>query len=175
MLTKKIEKALNEQIALEGYASFLYLAMASWCDQEGYEGSIEFMMRQSEEEMVHMKKIYNYILEMDGKAIVPGFKQPPANFKSLPAMFKKVYEHEKKVTHSINDLVALSNKENDHTTFNFLQWYVEEQREEEALMRLIQDRIKLIGSGPQSLYYIDKEVQGINAKEMAKEQAEEGE
>ena len=175
MLTKKMEKALNEQIALEGYASFLYLAMASWCDQEGYEGSTAFMMRQSDEEMEHMKKIYGYISEMDGKAIVPGFKKPPTSFKSLPAMFKKVYEHEKKVTQSINELVALSSKENDHSTFNFLQWYVEEQREEEALMRMIQDRIKLIGSGPQSLYYIDKEVQGINEAEMKKEAAETGE
>ena len=83
-------------------------------------------------------------------------------------MFNEVYEHEKKVTKSINDLVALSSKERDHSTFNFLQWYVEEQREEEALMRVIQDRIKLIGKGPQSLFYIDKEIQRINAAEIKK-------
>ncbi len=171
MLTKKMEKALNEQIALEAYASWLYLAMASWCDQEGLEGSAAFMIRQSDEEMDHMKRLYSYITEMGGTAIVPGIKKPPTDFKNVVSMFQKVYDHEKKVTHSINELVALSSKEHDHSSFNFLQWYVEEQREEEALMRMIQDRIKLIGKGPQSLYYIDKEIQRINMEEIKKEQA----
>ena len=167
-----MEKALNEQIGLEAYASFLYLAMSSWCDQEGLDGSAAFMLRQSDEEMEHMKRLYNYVSEMDGAAIVPGIKKPPSSFKSVTSMFQKVYEHEKKVTQSINNLVALSSKENDHSTFNFLQWYVEEQREEESLMRMIQDRIKLIGKGPQALYYIDKEIQRINEEEMKKEAAE---
>jgi len=124
-----MEKALNDQIVLEAYASFLYLSMASWCDNEGIEGSAQFMHRQSTD-----------------------------------------YEHEQKVTAAINKIVDLCYKENDYTTLNFLQWYIEEQREEEVLMRGILDRIKLIGNGPQSLYYIDQEIERINAAE-AKAQA----
>lgn len=167
-----MEKALNEQIGLEAYASFLYLSMSSWCESEGMEGSAAFMQRQSDEEMEHMKRLYAYVLEMDGTAIVPGIKKPPSTFKNISNMFKLVYEHEKKVTKSINDLVALSSKEKDHSSFNFLQWYVEEQREEEALMRGIQDKIRLIGGGPQALYYIDKEIQLLNEAEIKKEQTE---
>lgn len=171
MLTKKLEKALNDQMELESYASFLYLSMASWFDNEGMEGCAQFMLRQSEEEKEHMMRIYHYILEMDGKATVPGVKQPPSKFKSAREVFKSVYAHEQKVTKSINNLVDLSSKENNHATFNFLQWYVSEQMEEEAMMRGILDRIKLIGTGPQSLYYIDKEIEKINLAEAAKEAA----
>lgn len=174
MLTKKIEAALNQQIALEGYASYLYLSMASWCDNEGLEGSAQFMHRQSVEEREHMLKLFHYISEMDGHALTPGIKQPPHEFESIVALFEQVYEHEKKVTKSIHELVALCYEEKDHTTFNFLQWYVEEQREEEALMRSIMDKIKLIGTGPQSLYFIDKEINKINAAEMAAEANNEG-
>lgn len=172
MLSKKLEKALNDQLEMESYASFLYLSMASWFDSAGMEGCTKFMFRQSEEEKEHMLRIYNYILEMDGKAIVPGVKQPPNKFKSAVDIFNAVYAHEKKVTKSINNLVDLSNKENDHATFNFLQWYVTEQMEEEGLMRSILDRINLIGDGPQSLYYIDKEIERINMAEEKKEAEE---
>ncbi len=174
MLSKKMETALNKQIALEGYASFLYLAMASWCDNEGFEGCANFMHRQSEEEKEHMLKIFHYISEVDGFALTPAIKKPPHTFKSIREMFQKVYAHEQKVTKSIHELVALSLSEKDHSTYNFLQWYVEEQREEENLMRTILDKIKLIGDGPQSLYYIDKEIEKINIAEEKAAAAEEG-
>ncbi|RMG76641.1 MAG: ferritin [Bacteroidetes bacterium] len=173
MLSEKMEAALNKQIALEGYASFLYLAMASWCDREGLNGCAAFMHRQSEEERAHMLRIFHYISDVDGFALTPAIKQPPHEFESVQKMFQQVYEHEQKVTHAINELLDIAKKENDYSTWNFLQWYVEEQREEETLMRTILDRIKLIGNGPQSLYYIDKEVQSINA-EAAKAEAAEG-
>lgn len=163
MISKKMENALNKQIELEGYASFLYLSMASWCEQRGLGGSAKFMHRQSNEERDHMLRIFYYINEVDGHAITPAIKQPPLQFESLPSLFAQVYEHEKKVTASINSLVDMSYKENDYSTLNFLQWYIQEQREEEALMRTIIDKIKLIGDGPQSLFYIDNEVEKINS------------
>lgn len=163
MISKKMEKALNEQMALEGYASFLYLSMASWCEREALEGCAKFMHRQSDEEREHMMRIFHYINEVDGHALTPAVKQPPHEFGTIQEMFNMVYQHEQKVTESIHGLVALSYEEKDHTTVQFLQWYVEEQREEEALMRTILDKLKLIGNGPQSLYYIDKEVESINA------------
>ncbi len=162
MLTEKMEAALNAQIVMEGYASSLYLSMGSWCEQKGLEGCAKFMYRQSEEERMHMLKIFNYINEMDGHALSPGIKQPDHKFESVQKMFESVYAHEQNVTKSINDLVRVSYAENDHSTLNFLQYYVEEQREEEALMRSILDKIKLIGNGPQSLYFIDMEVEKIN-------------
>jgi len=135
-----MEAALNKQIELECYASFLYLSMASWCDKEGLESGAKFMNQQSEEERDHMLRIFHYISEVDGHALVPAVKKPPALFKS-----------------------------------NFLQWYVEEQREEEALMRMVMDRIKLIGDGPQSLYYIEKEIEQIHKAESAAKAAADAE
>ncbi len=168
-----MEEALNEQIALEGYASFLYLSMASWCDHKGLAGCAKFMHRQSAEERQHMLRIFNYLSEVDGYAIAPAIEQPPREFQSVQAMFEMVYQHEQKVTHSINELLSKCYESQDHSTLHFLQWYVQEQREEEALMRNIMDRIRLIGDGPQSLYYIDKEISTVNAAQV-KAEAEEG-
>ncbi|MCB0703827.1 MAG: ferritin [Saprospiraceae bacterium] len=163
-LSKKMESALNEQIILEAYASFLYLSMASWCEQKTLDGCAEFMHRQSDEERMHMLKLFNYVNEVDGHALTPAVKQAPHEWPSVQNLFQQVFEHEQKVTKAINNLVDIALQEKDHSTSNFLQWYVDEQREEEALMRSILDRIKLIGDGPQSLYYIDKEVRAINTR-----------
>ena len=162
MISKKMEAALNEQIAMEGYASFLYLSMATWCDDQGLTGCHRFLTRQSDEERMHMLKIFEYLADVDGFALTPGIDEPPRKFKSVQEVFKSVYQHEQKVTKSINRLVDLATKENDYSTQTFLQWYVNEQREEEALMRNVLDRINLIGEGPQSLYFIDKELDAIN-------------
>lgn len=169
MISDKMVEALNAQIAKEGYASFLYLSMATWCNYKGLKGCHEFLTRQAEEEHMHMLKIYDYLSDVDRFAITPGIEQPPHEFDSVQSLFKAVYEHEKEVTKSINELLSLANKENDFTTQSFLQWYVEEQREEEALMRTILDRMDLIGDGPQSLYFIDKEVEAINKRVSATE------
>jgi ferritin len=170
MISEKMTKALNEQIVLEGYASFLYLSMASWCDKEGLEGCAKFMHRQSTEERQHMLKLFYYMSEVDARALTPGIEQPPHEFESVQSLFQQVYEHEQKVTRSISHLMNLAQEENDHASISFLQWYIDEQREEENLMRSILDKIRLIGSGPQSLYYIDKEVEAINAAELEAEE-----
>lgn len=164
MLSEKMAAALNDQVSMEAYASSLYLSMASWCDHQGLEGTSQFFYRQSAEEHDHMMRIFKYILEMDNRAIVPSVNQPPKEFTSIQSIFDEVYTHEQKVTKSINKLVNLANEENDHSTHNFLQWYVTEQREEEVLIRNILDKLKLIGDGPQSLYFIDKEITDINTQ-----------
>jgi len=172
MISKVMEDALNKQIQLEAYASFLYLSMASWCDKESLNGCAAFMHRQSEEERQHMLRIFHYIAEVGGHALTPAVTQAPHEYDSIQKMFEQVYTHEQKVTASIHKLVELSNTEEDFTTLNFLQWYITEQREEEALMRAILDKIKLIGNGPMSLYYIDKEIQDVNNTQMAATAAE---
>ena len=173
MISEKMAKALNDQIGLEGYASFLYLSMASWCDKEGLEGCANFLHRQSEEEREHMLKIFHYLTEVDQHALTPQIEQPPHEFESVQALFKQVYAHEQKVTQAIHQLVAVATLDNDYSTISFLQWYIEEQREEENLMRTILDKIKLIGNGPMSLYYIDKELDAINKEELKAEESSE--
>lgn len=172
MISNKMKDALNEQIHLEAKASFVYLAMAVWCDQEGLDGCARFMHRQSEEERAHMMRILHYMSEVDAFAKTPAIEQVAHQWKDIQTMFQEVYAHEQKVTASINRLLDIAKVEKDYTTDNFLQWYIEEQREEENLMRFVLDRLKLIGNGPQHLYYIDKEIEAINAKEAAAEATE---
>lgn len=162
MLSQKTLDALNQQIALEGYSSSAYLSMASWCDREGLDGCAKFFYAQAEEERMHMLKIVHYINDMDGHALVGAVEKPPREFDSIQALFQAVYEQEKKVTDSIYKLVTITEKESDHSTNLFLQWYVAEQREEETQVRNILDKIKIIGTGGQSLYFIDQEIEKIN-------------
>lgn len=161
-LTPRIIKALNDQISYESFASNFYLALAYWCDEQALEGCKSFFLRQSDEERMHMLKIYEYMSEAGVQPITPAVDQPPLEYSSIQEAFNKVFEQERKVTASIHNIVQMSNEEQDFSTLNFMQWYVEEQREEEAVIRTILDRIKVIGQGGQSLYYIDKEVEKIN-------------
>lgn len=161
-MSPEMQEKLNSQIEMEGYASFLYLSMSAWCDYRGLMGCAQFLRRQADEEHMHMMKLLEYMQEMDVQPTIPAIAQPPSEFDEIDTLFEDVLGHEQKVTQSINELVDFSTKDKDHSTYNFLQWYVEEQREEENLIRTILDRIKLIGESPQKLYYIDKEVEAIN-------------
>ncbi len=174
-LSPKIIDALNNQISCEGYASSFYLSLAYWCDDQALQGCKKFFLRQSDEERMHMLKIYEYMSDSGVRPITPAVEQPPIEFASIQVVFQKVFEQERSVTASIHNLLKLSYEENDFNTQNFLQWYVDEQREEEAVIRTILDRIKVIGEGGQSLYYIDKEVEKINLAVVAAEAAEGGE
>ncbi len=172
MISNQMEKALNQQIAMEGQASFLYLAMSTWCEHQGLKGCAAFLKEQSEEERMHMLRIFDYLSEVDAFAKTPGIEEPPHTFPSVQAVFQSVYEHEQKVTASINRLVTLAREENDHATDAFLQWYIIEQREEESLIRTVLDRIRLIGDGPQSLYFIDKELEALHTAKAGPEGTE---
>ncbi len=167
MLHQTVLDHLNRQIALEAHASNLYLSMASWCDDQGLSGCADFFHRQSEEERMHMLKFFKYVGEAGHHAITPAVEQPPLEFADIQTVFKMTFEHEQKVSASINEIVAASYDAKDYATLNFLDWFVTEQREEEAVMRNIIDRITLIGGGPQSLYYIDKEIANLEAVELA--------
>lgn len=159
MITKKIEAALNNQIALEAFASFYYLSMASWCDKSGFSGSAGFLYKHSEEEKTHMLKLFTYINEAGGHALTPEIKQPQHQFKSVIQIFELMLKHEIDVTKEINKLVELCLNEKDFPTFNFLQWYVAEQHEEEKLFKSILDKAKLIGADDtKGLYWLDKEI-----------------
>ena len=163
MINKKIESALLNQVALEAHASMSYLAMASWMDNQGYEGTAQFLYAQSEEERGHMLKIFHYINDVGGKAVVPAVDKPKAEFKDYSACFDAILKQEIEVSNAIHALVDLSVKEKDHTTNNFLQWYVSEQLEEEAQFRTIIDKLKIIGKDGSGLYFLDRDL-GNTAK-----------
>lgn len=163
MLSKKIEKALNEQIAKEANATFYYLAMASWAHSQALDGTASFLYRHSNEENMHMHKIFNYINETGGHALVPEIKKVPNTFKSIEEVFNLILESELAVTKAVNNIVAACYDEKDFATLNFMQWFVAEQHEEEVLFRRILDKIKLIGTDFKGIYTLDKEIGMIRA------------
>ncbi|MBN8701611.1 MAG: ferritin [Bacteroidetes bacterium] len=163
MISKKIETALNKQIELEASSSQYYLAMASWAETEGFGGAAQFLYTHSDEERMHMLKLLKFVNERGGNGVVPALRQPPVKFKSLKAVFSEILEHEIKVSHEINLLVETCLKEKDYTTHNFLQWYVSEQIEEEALARKVMDKLKLIGDDKGGLYFFDRDLETMGA------------
>lgn len=159
MLSKTVELILNEQIKKEGYSSNLYLAMASWAETEGLAGVAQWLYAQAAEELMHMMKFLHYINERGGKAIIPSFDQPPAQFEGIKKLFAQVLEHEQYISASINDIVALAIKENDFATHNWIQWFVTEQVEEEASVQAIIDKLKLIGDS--NMYMFDRDIMSL--------------
>lgn len=166
-MNSKIQDALNGQIKTEANSSQVYLAMACWAETNGYEGVANFLYKHSDEERMHMLKLVKFINERGGKAEVPALEKPKATFNGLPAVFGELFEHETNVTNEINNIVHLCLQENDYTTHNFLQWYVNEQLEEEALARTILDKLKLIGDDKSGLYMFDRDIATISVKSEA--------
>ena len=162
MLTKKVQESLNAQIQKEGYSSNLYLAMASWAENEGFQGISEWLYVQADEERMHMLKFIHYINERGGKAILPSFEQPPVAYGSIRDLFKEVLKHEEFVSASIYDIVAVCIAEKDFTTQNWTQWFVNEQIEEEKNAQAILDKLKILGDG--SLYLFDRDIMALRAK-----------
>lgn len=161
MLSSKVSNALNKQIELEASSSQYYLAMASWAETQGLNGVAGFLYTHADEERMHMLKLMKFVNERGGQGIVPALEQPPVKFKSVKAVFEEILKHEIKVTNEINKLVEITLKEKDYTTHNFLQWYVSEQIEEEAMARNVVDKLKLIGDDKGGLYFFDRDMSGI--------------
>lgn len=164
MLSAKMVKALNTQISEEAFASHYYLAMASWCHKNGLPGSAKFMYSHSEQERQHMLKLFHYVNDAGGHAVIQAVGEPPVKFKDISNIFELVLANEKSVTKSINNLVDLCLQEKDYSTFNFLQWYVAEQHEEESLFNSILDMIKVAGTEGRGLFLIDREIQKYSEK-----------
>ncbi len=164
MLSKVIETALNEQITIEFESSQVYLAMASWAEVQGFEGVATFMYAHSDEERQHMLKLLKYVNERGGHAKVSKLNAPPVSFGSFKEMFLTLFDHEVMVSGKINNLVDITLKEKDYATHNFLQWYVSEQIEEEALARNILDKLKLIGGDKGGLYQFDNNIKMLTVE-----------
>ncbi|MDQ7915957.1 ferritin [Mesonia sp. MT50] len=160
-LSKKVEKILNHQLEKEANASQIYLAYGVWADSEGYGGVANFLFRHSQEERDHMTKVMEYIMERGGRPKIGGVEAPPADPKNIQECFEKIFQHEIDNTNAIYDIVSLSQEEKDWATWNFAQWFVKEQIEEEAMVLDIMDQLKIAG-GPkatsESLYYFDSQI-----------------
>lgn len=158
MLNQIIINKLNDQINLEFYSSNVYLQMSAWCSKHGYEGAATFLLRHADEELEHMQKLFNYVSETSGMPILGKIDAPKHDYSSLREVFEITLEHEKLVTSKINELVEVTFESKDYSTFNFLQWYVAEQHEEEKLFSGIIDRFNLVGEDGKGLFFIDREL-----------------
>ncbi len=169
----RIEEALNEQIKKEASSSHFYLSMASWAETKGLNGTAKFLYQHSDEERFHMLKLVKFVNERGGKADIPSVDKPQKSFESLENIFELLLEHEMQVTESINNLVDICLQEKDYTTHNFIQWYVSEQLEEEALARTILDKLKMIGTDKGGLYLFDRDLENsaISPDPAAEQQA----
>ncbi len=160
MVSKKVEKALNDQVAKEAMSSQAYLAMASWAEVQGLEGVAAFLYKHSDEERMHTLKLMRYINERGGHAEVPALPKPPKEMKGILDAFQNILRQEIAVSADINAIVDLCLKEKDYTTHNFMQWYVAEQIEEERLARNLLDKLDLIGNDKAGLYLFDRDLLG---------------
>lgn len=157
MLTKDMVNKLNEQLNLEFFSSNLYLQMSAWCDDKNFSSFARFLRDHAQEEMAHMRRLFDYVLDTGGLPIIGQVDAPDAGYKSLNEVFKKAYEHELLITKQINELVHFAFTQQDYSTFQFLQWYVAEQHEEEKLFKTILDKIDLVGNNNRDLFFMDKD------------------
>jgi len=166
MIKEAVEKAIINQIKNEEHSSRLYLSMASWCQVNGYPGAAAFLFKQTDEERMHQLKFVHYLNDRNGYSKLLALDNPTAEYKSLLDVFEKVMIHEEFITASINDLYEIAVTNKDYTTGNFLQWYINEQIEEERTMHGILDKMKLAGNEAGGLFHIDKELSALAAAKV---------
>lgn len=157
-MNSKIEKALNDQINFELYSSYIYMAMASYFRSLSLSGFAHWMEIQVKEELAHALKLYNYITERGGIAVFDAIAKPPQSWESPTDVFKHSHEHEQIVTSRMHEIVDLSIKEKDHTTNAHIQWYLNEQVEEESKVLGIYQQLKFANNSPQALLMFDREL-----------------
>ena len=158
MISKKIQDAINAQINAELYSSYLYLSMSAWFSAQNLAGFASWMKMQVQEENFHTMKMYDYVIERGGQTILKAIDGPPIEWDSPLAVFEATYAHERKVTGLVNELVNLAIEEKDHAANIFLQWFVNEQVEEEASADEIVQKLKLLADAPGGLYMLDQEM-----------------
>jgi len=158
MISNKMADALNDQVNAELYSAYLYLSMESYFKAQNLNGFANWMKVQTQEEVSHAMKIYDFIDERGGRVLMKAIEGPPTDWDSALTVFKAVYEHEQKVTSLINNLVDLAINEKDHATNSFLQWFVNEQVEEEASADEIVQQLKMMENAPGGMFMLDREL-----------------
>lgn len=158
MVSTKMQDALNRQINAELYSSYLYLSMAAWMESENLSGCAQWMRVQSREEHSHAMKLFDYLVACDARVVLDAIDEPPLKWKSALDVFSATLTHEKKVTAAIAALMSAAVAEKDYATQGLLQWFVNEQVEEEASALRIVDVLKMIGDSAQGLIMLDREL-----------------
>ncbi len=157
-INKKIEDAINKQINAEIYSAYLYLGMSSRCTELNLKGMAHWLYVQAQEEMTHAMKFYRFVLDRAGHPVMPAIEGVSTDWKAPLEMFAAAYEHEKKVTGMINNIVDIALAGRDHATASMLNWFVDEQVEEEANSSEITEKLKQIGESKDGLFMLDKEL-----------------
>ena len=158
MISEAMEKSLSDQLNHELYSAYLYLAMAAYAAHIDFNGAASWFKRQHEEEQMHATKIYNYLIEQGVRVILKAVSAPPSEFGTILELFVSSLEHEQLMTARLNEVSDESLKQKDHATYNLLQWYVNEQVEEEASISGIISKIKLVNNDGYGLLMIDNEL-----------------
>lgn len=158
MLSEKMQEALNKQLNAELYSAYLYLSMSAHFEADGLPGFANWMRAQAREEVIHAMKFYNYLIEKGARVLMAPIEGPPSEWESPLAAFEFTLAHERKVTGLINDLVNLAIEEKDHTTNNFLQWFVSEQMEEEASVDEVVRELRQVADTAGGLSMLDREL-----------------
>ena len=158
MLSDKLQKALNEQVNNELFAAYQYLAMAEYFAARNLDGFAHWMRLQREEEIAHAMKIFDFVLDRDGRVKLAPIAAPNAKFTSTLDVLKKALEHERSVTEKINAVYAAAKKENDYPTEALMQWFVLEQVEEEASALKVVERLEMAGDDKAALLMLDREM-----------------
>lgn len=158
MIPGKLLNGLNDQIKHEFYASHLYLAMSAHFEAENLPGFAHWMRLQHEEEHQHAMRIFDFINNRDERVVLQGIDQPPSEFGTPLEIFQQALEHERKVTGQINELYRLAIEEGDYASQSMLQWFVDEQVEEEKVTGDIVDQLKLVGGESTALFMLDREL-----------------
>ncbi len=156
MLSKAVLDGLNEQIRNEFYSGYLYLSMAAFCEGKDLPGAAHWLRLQQAEEFSHAMKLFEYVVDRHEQPTMLAIEQPPADFASLLDVFDKTLEHERRVTESINQLYALTMRENDYATQVMLQEFVKEQVEEEKNAQQILAQVRAVGASSSAIFFIDR-------------------
>ncbi|MBU0690392.1 ferritin [bacterium] len=158
MISKKMQTALNKQIKLEMDSAYIYMAMSNWCTEQNLSGFASWMMNQYNEEMAHAKRIYDFLHDVGAAVVLEQIDKPASKWKGPQDVFEVTLAHEQKVTASIHKLYELAKTEKDYPSEVMLQWFVNEQVEEEATATEILERIKMVGEKSNGIWWIDKEL-----------------
>ncbi len=157
-MNKAMEAALNEQIKLELHSAYTYLGMAAYCESTNLPGMAHWLELQAREELEHAMKIYGHVNDRGGRVTLKAIPEPAVDYASPLAVFEAVLAHEQKVTASIHKLYALAVEENDYASLPLLQWFIEEQVEEEASADEVLQKIRLAGDSKSALLFIDSQL-----------------
>ncbi len=163
MISEEMQKALYQQLNDEFYSAYLYLAMSAYCAHIDFNGAANWLKMQYEEEQMHATRIYNYLIEQGAHVVLEDISKPPSEFGTILEVFQKSLAHEQAMTTKLNNLSDHALKEKDHATYNLLQWFVNEQVEEEATVGEIISKLKLVKEDGYGLLMVDNELNSRTA------------